>query len=67
MRNSDWKQMDERFEKWLSSWKGKHFSIGGWLTLINSVLGSLPMYMMLFFLIPRGVLKKLDYFRSRFY
>src|SRR5438128_9105769 len=35
--------------------------------LINSVLSSLPMYMMLFFEIPKGVLKKLDYVRSRFY
>jgi len=59
--------IEERFEKRLSSWKGKHLSIGGRLTLINSVLSSLPMYMMSFFEIPKGVLKKLDYFRSRFY
>jgi hypothetical protein len=37
------------------------------LTLINSVLSNLQMYMMSFFVIPRGVLKKLDYFRSRFF
>jgi len=67
LRNSDWKSIEERFEKRLSSWKGKHLSIGGRLTLINSVLSSLPMYMMSFFAIPKGVLKKLDYFRSRFY
>ncbi len=59
--------IEERFEKRLSSWKGKHLSIGGRLTLINSVLSSLPMYMMSFFEVPKGVLKKLDYFRSRFY
>jgi hypothetical protein len=35
--------------------------------LINSVLSSLPMYMMSFFSIPKGVIKKLDYFRSRFF
>ena len=35
--------------------------------LINSVLSSLPMYMMSFFEIPKGVRKKLDYFRSRFF
>ena len=67
LRNSDWKMVEERFEKRLSSWKGKHLSIGSRLTLINSVLSSLPMYMMSFFEIPKGVLKKLDYFRSRFY
>jgi hypothetical protein len=54
-------------KKRLSSWKGKHLSVGGRLTLINSVLSSLPMYMMSFFLIPKEVLKKLDYFRSRFF
>jgi hypothetical protein len=67
LSNSDWKRVEERFEKRLNSWKGKHLSIGGKLTLINSVLSSLPMYMMSFFAIPRGVLKKIDYFRSRFF
>jgi hypothetical protein len=66
-KNTDWREVEERFEKRLSSWKGKYLSIGGRLTLINSVLNSLPMYMMSFFPVPRGVLKKLDYFRSRFY
>ena len=37
------------------------------MTLINSVLSSLPMYMMFFFEIPKGVRKKLDYFWSRFF
>jgi hypothetical protein len=62
LSNTDWKRVEERFEKRLNSWKGKHLSIGGKLTLINSVLSSLSMYMMSFFVIPRGVLKKLDYF-----
>lgn len=35
--------------------------------MINSVLSSLPMYVMSFFCVPRGLLKKLDYFRSRFF
>src|SRR6266540_5160824 len=67
LKNSDWKKVEERIEKRLSSWKGKHLSIGDRLTLINSVLSSLPMYMMSFFEVPKCVLKKLDYFRSRFY
>ena len=37
------------------------------MTLINLVLSSLPMYMMSFFEISKGVRKKLDYFRSRFF
>jgi hypothetical protein len=39
----------------------------GRLVLINSVLSSLPMYMMSFFRIPKGVLEKLGYYRSRFF
>ena len=35
--------------------------------LINSILTSLPMFMLFFFRIPKGVLKKLDYYRSRFF
>ncbi|WVZ61663.1 hypothetical protein U9M48_011501 [Paspalum notatum var. saurae] len=65
--NSDWKHIEERFEQRLSGWKGKLLSVGGRLVLINSVLSSLPMFMLSFFAIPKGVLKKLEYFRSRFF
>jgi len=65
--NKDWKLIEERIEKKLSGWKGKHLSYGGRLVLINSVLSSLPMFMMYFFEVPRGVLKKIEYFRSRFF
>jgi hypothetical protein len=54
--NVDWKRVEERYEKRLSSWKGKHLCTGGRQTLINSGLSSLPMYMMSFFAIPKGVL-----------
>ena len=42
-------------------------SFGGRLVLLNSVLSSLPVFMLSFFEIPRGVLKKIEYFRSRFF
>jgi hypothetical protein len=67
LSNNDWVKIQERFEQHLSSWKGKNLSTGGRLTLINLVLSSLPMYMMSFFEIPKGVCKKLDYFRFRFW
>ena len=67
LSNNDWLRVKERFEKRLSSWKGKNLSTGGRLTLINSVLSSLSMYMMSFFEIPKDVRTKLDYFRSRFF
>jgi hypothetical protein len=67
LSNGDWRMVEERFQKKLSSWKGKMLSSGGRLVLVNSVLSSLPMYMMSFFGIPKGVLEKLDYYRSRFF
>jgi hypothetical protein len=65
--NADWSVIKERFKYKLSTWKGKHLSYGGRLVLLNSVLSSLPMFMMSFFEIPKGILKRLDYYRSRFF
>ena len=67
LMNKDRKHVEERFQKRLSGWRSKMLSIGGRLVVIHSVLSSLPMFMMSFFEIPRGVLKKLDYFRSWFF
>jgi hypothetical protein len=59
--------VETKFERKLSSWKGKLMSVGGRLVLINSVLTSLAIFMMSFFEVPKGVLEKIDYFRSRFF
>ncbi|WVZ91755.1 hypothetical protein U9M48_037881 [Paspalum notatum var. saurae] len=67
LRNSDWRHIEERFKKRRIGWKGKLLSVGGRLVLINSVLSSLPMFMLSFFAIPKGILKKLEYLRSRFF
>jgi hypothetical protein len=67
LSNKDWRVVEEIFQKKLSSWKGKLLLSGGRLVLINSVLSSLPMFMMSFFRIPKGVLEKLDYYRSKFF
>jgi hypothetical protein len=58
LSNNDWKIIDQRIKKKLSSWKGKHLSVGGHLILINSVLTSLVMFILLFFEVLRGVLEK---------
>ena len=65
--NNDWRKVEERFEKKLTCWKAKHLSYRGRLVLLNSVLSSLLMFMMSFFEIPKGVLKKLNHYRSRFF
>jgi len=67
LMNKDWKHVEERFQKRLNCWGSKMLSVGGRPVLINSVLSSLPMFMLSFFEVPRGVLKKLDYFRSPFF
>ena len=64
---AEWKHVEECLEKWLISRKGKLLSVGGWLVLINSVLTNMVLYMLSFFQLPKGVLKRLDYFRSGFF
>ncbi|WVZ62477.1 hypothetical protein U9M48_012225 [Paspalum notatum var. saurae] len=36
LRNTDWRMVEERFEKRLSGWKGKLLSVGARLVLINT-------------------------------
>jgi hypothetical protein len=67
LRNSDWHGVIDRFEKRLSIWKAIFLSSCGRLVLLNSVLSSLPTFMMSFFEIRVGVLKKLDAIGSRFF
>jgi hypothetical protein len=63
LSNRDWKKVEERIEKRLSSWKGKYLSVGG------HEKGSiyLVIFMMSFFEVPRGVYEKIDAYRSRLY
>jgi hypothetical protein len=65
--NVDWKSVEKKFEKRLSCWKGKMLSYGGRLILVNSVLSSLTLFMLSFYEIPKGILHKLDFYRSRLF
>jgi hypothetical protein len=67
LRNGEWKPVEDRFESKLSNWIGKLLSYGDRLILINSVLTSLPMFMLSFFEIPIGLRKRLEFYRSRFF
>ena len=57
LSNKDWACIEERFQKKLSSWKGKLLSVGGRLVLINSVLTSLAMFMLSFFMLSGIVIR----------
>jgi hypothetical protein len=46
--NREWKVIEDRFEKKFASWIGKILSYGDILILINSVLTSLPMFLLFF-------------------
>ncbi|GKV37224.1 hypothetical protein SLEP1_g45281 [Rubroshorea leprosula] len=61
-----WQPMVESFKKKLATWKGRHLSLGGRITLINSVLSSLPVFLMLVYLIPKGILYSIDKIRRSF-
>ncbi|GJX47851.1 hypothetical protein Tco_0273041 [Tanacetum coccineum] len=43
-RVNAWGQVVEKFKNRLADWKAKTMSFGGRLTLVKSVLGSLPLY-----------------------
>ena len=62
-----WDAVVEKVKKRLSIWKMKTLSIGGRLTLVKSVLGSMPLYHMSLFKAPSGVLNRIEALRNRFF
>lgn len=56
----------EKTEKKLARWETQYFSFRCRLTLIKSVLDSLPAYVIHFFLLPSKIVKKLDKLRRTF-
>jgi hypothetical protein len=63
--NSDWKDVEDRIEKKNACWKGNITSIGSRLILLEASLSSITSYMMSFFTMPKGVLKRCDLFQAR--
>jgi hypothetical protein len=53
--------VEDRSEKKLGKLVGKLLSYGDRLSLVNSVLTSLPMFMLSFPELPKGVMKILDF------
>nr|GEY51167.1 RNA-directed DNA polymerase, eukaryota [Tanacetum cinerariifolium] len=66
-RQQAWGGIVDRVKKKLSKWKMKMLFIGGRLTLVKSVLGSLPIYNFSIFKVPKCVLNELEGIRRKFF
>ncbi|GKA68832.1 RNA-directed DNA polymerase, eukaryota, reverse transcriptase zinc-binding domain protein [Tanacetum coccineum] len=62
-----WNDIVDRVRRRLSKWKMKMLSIGGRLTLVKSVLGSMPIFHMSMFKVPSGILRTLESIRCQFF
>ncbi|XP_022033470.1 uncharacterized protein LOC110935387 [Helianthus annuus] len=63
---NSWKAVFDIFESRLALWKASVLSIGGRLTLVKSVLESIPNYFLSLFKAPVGVIKGLEKIMRRF-
>nr|GFA52616.1 RNA-directed DNA polymerase, eukaryota [Tanacetum cinerariifolium] len=66
-RTISWNEVLECMVARFSRWKLKTISIGGRLTLLKSVLGSIPIYHMSMFKVPKTVLQTMEAIRARFF
>ncbi|GJU95392.1 RNA-directed DNA polymerase, eukaryota [Tanacetum coccineum] len=66
-RIKSWDEIVSKFGSRLSKWKMKTLSIGGRMTLIKSVLGSLPIYHMSIYKVPKKVINRLESIRCHFF
>ncbi|GKB57062.1 RNA-directed DNA polymerase, eukaryota [Tanacetum coccineum] len=66
-RIGSWKDLIDKFKTCLSRWKVKTLSVGGRLTLLKSVLGSIAIYYMSIFKTPIAVIKKIEAIRNQFF
>ncbi|GKA65245.1 RNA-directed DNA polymerase, eukaryota, reverse transcriptase zinc-binding domain protein [Tanacetum coccineum] len=66
-RVQSWNEVVDRVIARLSKWKMKTLSIGGRLTLLKSVLGLMPIYLMSIFKVPMSVLHRLESIHIHFF
>ena len=66
-RIKEWNPIIDKFKKRLSKWKANMLSIGGRSTLITSVLGSLGVYYLSLFPMPKQINKRLESLRANFF
>ena len=63
---ADWKVIIDRINNRIQGWKGKLLSIGGRVTLLNSVLSAIPIYWLSVFKMPTKIRMRIDKLRRRF-
>nr|KAJ0214953.1 hypothetical protein LSAT_V11C300147850 [Lactuca sativa] len=61
-----WQPVIDRVQNKLSLWKAKTLSFGGRLTLVKTVLGSLPLFYFSIFKAPISIIDNLEKLRRRF-
>lgn len=66
LRTSDWEPLVSKIENRLQSWKGSLLSLGGRVTLLNSVLSAIPLYWLSIYIIPVNIRQKIDRIRKQF-
>ncbi|XP_057779790.1 uncharacterized protein LOC130998388 [Salvia miltiorrhiza] len=62
----DWKFLVEKVSNKVASWKKRHLSLAGRITLVKSVLQSIPVYQLSLAFIPKAVIKELNSLFSKF-
>lgn len=65
-RVATWQPVIDVIKARLNSWKSRQLSIGGRVTLINSVLASLPLYLFSFYKAPRKIIDEITKLQRRF-
>ncbi|GJT79180.1 RNA-directed DNA polymerase, eukaryota, reverse transcriptase zinc-binding domain protein [Tanacetum coccineum] len=66
-RTKSWDEVIDKMVNRLSKWKMKTLSIGGRLTLLKAVFGSMPIYHMSIFKVPMLVLQRMESIRCYFF
>lgn len=66
LNTTDWNPLVSKIEKKLQTWKGSLLSLGGRVTLLNSVISALPLYWLSIYKIPVTVCSKIDKIRKKF-
>ena len=61
-----WDRVEEKFRKRLALWKRQYISKGGRITLIQSTLSNMPIYLMSLFCMPKSVIKRLEKIKRDF-